>query len=287
MKHRLLFFLLLSFFTHLPAQEWIIFSDTANYTITPRTDTINYDFVIEFPYPESVELDLDCDSINDLKAICFFTPVQFFPEARRIGLINLVGSELEILTSSSTLQAFNAGDMIHLPTVSGWSSDSLYELFYNHIYGPAWAGFEDSHPDPDTVNNMYLVFRKKKQDEYAYGWIKYSGKGTYWETLLYLQETAIQSEYCLFSGTQQPEKEAVKIYPNPVQDFLSIEIPDFTDGQAMWQIYSTDSRLITSGIITQAVTQLDVSRLLPHKGAYIFQLKIDGLIRSSRYLIRM
>ncbi|MDX1913091.1 MAG: T9SS type A sorting domain-containing protein [Saprospiraceae bacterium] len=283
MKHGLLFFFLLSILTHLSAQEWMIFSDTANYKITPRTDTINYDYGIVLPYPASVELDLDCDSISDVRAICYAIPVQNFPPRRIIAIRNLAGVELEFLDTQNMLQAFYSDDSLNLNTVSGWESDTLYELHSHSINSSYWAGA--GGPQVPSVSNMYIVFRKKKQDTYAYGWIKYSG--TYYATVLSIHETAIQSEYCLYSNTYQPEKEAVKIYPNPVQDVLTMETPEDMVGRAMWRIYSADSRLMASGAVSQAFSQLDIARLLPQKGVYFFQLTIDGRTHTGRYLVRM
>ncbi|MFK7756950.1 MAG: T9SS type A sorting domain-containing protein [Flavobacteriales bacterium] len=67
----------------------------------------------------------------------------------------------------------------------------------------------------------------------------------------------------------------LKVYPNPVQDYLNIE---FYESQFTWEIIAIDGRVILSGNSTQPSTSIDLSKL-SSKGSYL--LVVTGQVGNS------
>lgn len=267
-------------------QGIIHFNDTISFQIMEREDTIDINHSVITPYPDTLELDLDCDGDKDIKFNCYTTPIPNFPSAHNIEIQNLVGSDLEFLNANSFLQAFRMDDEINLDSIDGWESQNSYNLLYFTVIGGAsWAGV--SSKDSVSVNNMYLIFRKKKNGEYKYGWINYSGQS--WPATLFVDKMAFDKASCLQTSHKGHIVQELEIFvfPNPVADRLNINIPIFNHQHIKYRIYNMMSELELEGKVTGINTQLELGQLLGSNGIYLLQIIIDDKITKSHILVKM
>ena len=95
------------------------------------------------------------------------------------------------------------------------------------------------------------------------------------------QVEARWEEFCgdLLSLDEIPALE-IKIYPNPVLNKLNIDLPE-PHAKAELTVYDITGKLILTASAEDYKSQLDVSAL--HPGLYILKIKIDDLVRMSRF----
>lgn len=74
------------------AQSSIDFHDTVQFHRTFRADTIDNDHIGTTPFPDSTDLDLDCDSVADIRLKCFKSNLPNLPQAHHIVVRPLAGS---------------------------------------------------------------------------------------------------------------------------------------------------------------------------------------------------
>lgn len=253
-------------------QNVMYFSNSTEFSISQRTDTLDLDYGQQTLFPANVALDLECDSQDDIMLNCYQTPIQYFPDANHIEIQNLAGTDFEMISNGAKPIVFRNGDTIDLQSETRWLSRDAFQLFYfNVIGGAAWTG----HPIPNSTDstratNMYVVFRKKIGSEYAYGWIKYSGNS--YPTFLYLQEVVLASQFKVTSSSQVNNNIEIQIYPNPVNDYLRIKLRGINNVPYDWQIYNTSQSLIGSGTIFSGITELDLNDRVINKGLYVIRI---------------
>lgn len=82
---------------------------------------------------------------------------------------------------------------------------------------------------------------------------------------------------------EEQEAAPVKIYPNPAEDFVSIELP-FNYSPAQLSIYNLTGQLITKRQLTQINQQVPIAEL--GNGVYIFVTEIgDNTIERNRVIV--
>jgi hypothetical protein len=74
----------------------------------------------------------------------------------------------------------------------------------------------------------------------------------------------------------------VEVYPNPASNYVNIEIPEY-NGKVQLTVYSAGSKMLHSELITQSLTQLDVSYLKP--GIYFLRFDLDGTLLTKRLVV--
>ena len=91
-------------------------------------------------------------------------------------------------------------------------------------------------------------------------------------------------KFNLITGLNEiPTIEKIKIYPNPAQDFITLELPT-NIGQSQLSIYNLTGQLISQNQITQPSLQLSTADL--SNGMYIFVLQTeDKIIGRQKVLI--
>lgn len=77
----------------------------------------------------------------------------------------------------------------------------------------------------------------------------------------------------------------IKLYPNPANDVLTIELPKL-NGKVMIELYDNTGRVVANTLITNTITQLEVSNLSP--GMYMFRyIDVDkGTAKAGKVLIK-
>lgn len=208
----LLPFLLL---TTLPAaaQNSIDFHDTIQFHRSQRADTIDNDHLDVTPFPDSTDLDLDCDSVADVRLKCFKTPLPNFPQAHHIVIQPLAGSGVEVLAKGTRVRAFRRDTLLTVDALTGWSAGpELQILYFNVLGGASWSGVAGT--DSSGVTDMLLVFRKEEAGTLRYGWIAYDGRS--WPARLSVHETAWSGSSCLQTGLRVVrEATSFRLCPNP------------------------------------------------------------------------
>jgi hypothetical protein len=78
----------------------------------------------------------------------------------------------------------------------------------------------------------------------------------------------------------------LKLYPNPVDDMLNVEILSAGDSQHIWKLYDMNGRMVASGMYPVHsgvnVHQIDTKNL--PSGLYLMQSDINGVMQSARIL---
>ncbi len=256
-------------------QNLMDFSDTTNFSIMPRYDTL--DLNPSDQYTDSLTLDLDCDHFTDVWIDCYKSPINYFPSANNIEIQNLLGSDFEMIVDGSLLQAFRNGDTVDLQDETVWESRSSFRILYFDVLGgPNWAGFYENH--------MYVVFRKKIGAEYGYGWIKYSGSPS--PTFLYVEEIAYSNQFKTTNSVQIKNDFGIRIFPNPVEDYLEIALSGKRQKTYEWQIYNMNGGLIDSGIFKSEFNELNLSERSISSGMYIITIVNNGRLIARQKLIK-
>ncbi|MEI6062119.1 MAG: T9SS type A sorting domain-containing protein, partial [Bacteroidota bacterium] len=80
---------------------------------------------------------------------------------------------------------------------------------------------------------------------------------------------------------QEASKE-IKVYPNPANDYITIEIPEIT-GKVKCSMYSADGKILLSEMVEQVTTVFDVSYLKP--GVYILRFDTEGEVVTRRLVV--
>ncbi|OBX23682.1 T9SS type A sorting domain-containing protein [Bizionia sp. APA-3] len=78
------------------------------------------------------------------------------------------------------------------------------------------------------------------------------------------------------------ESESVKIYPNPVTDFVNISIPDNNENIRV-TIYSATGKQVGNYTMNNALRNLDLSHL--SSGMYLVQLDFKDAANSKTFKI--
>ncbi|MDX1349851.1 MAG: T9SS type A sorting domain-containing protein, partial [Putridiphycobacter sp.] len=109
-------------------------------------------------------------------------------------------------------------------------------------------------------------------DQYVLNGQTYSASGTYTQTLTNADgcDSIITLNLSLgFTGVDEANQFSVAYYPNPATNALFLELSVVTGSQLL-EIYTAEGKLVQSKVITDAITQIDLSKLA--KGYYIGHL---------------
>ncbi|MFZ1679357.1 MAG: T9SS type A sorting domain-containing protein [Saprospiraceae bacterium] len=281
MRLIIIFFILIGI-SSLSAQAYIKFSDSIFFIISPRIDTF---YVNNTPEIDSLSIDLDCDGIVDLRIKCHSTPFLNLPRAHHIDLENLVGADVEMLNGQSILQGFRQDEIIDLDTTQGWESNTIYSiLYFDVLSGASWAGIQSR--DSSHVTNMYVVFRKRIQNVFHYGWINYSGNS--FPARLYLEELSFDREQCILSEVPSISMTtSLNIYPNPFHDELFINWPIAIGCKAIWKIFNVLGRCIEEGKISDGNPTCQINMFHTAKGIYLLQLFDEDKLVMTKPILRL
>jgi len=150
------------------SQDSLILPDSSNFSIIGLNDTLDIDYAIMTPFPDTASLDIDCDGVPDVRIDMDAVPVMFFPPEHHIDFHNLIGDDLEMLNGGWLLSAFRSSDTIQVESNMDWESLTDWKLLFFHVVrGANWTGI--SCNDSLFVSDMYIIFRKKISGEWVYG----------------------------------------------------------------------------------------------------------------------
>lgn len=138
-------------------QAYLVFSDTSELAVFDVFDTIS----VNPSYSTSTEIDVDFDGTDDLRIICYKTPLQNLPDANNIMIEKINNSEVEMLKTNWLLYAYNQSDSVQIQPNDNWDSGPEWRLLYFDVLaGPIWASSEFGI-DSSSVYNQYVVYKKK------------------------------------------------------------------------------------------------------------------------------
>lgn len=83
------------------------------------------------------------------------------------------------------------------------------------------------------------------------------------------------------SGVSENEASTIKVYPNPVTDFLNIVTP-FNGIKINANIYNIHGQLLLEKTILTQQTEMDISKLI--SGLYFLQIKTDNKMIMTRFI---
>jgi len=86
-----------------------------------------------------------------------------------------------------------------------------------------------------------------------------------------IKNTTHDCDYYSTLSTTTLAFNSVRVFPNPVKDFLTIQLDENPENFTQWKILQLDGSLLKSGKITQAVTKLSVSDL--NAGVYFVEIE--------------
>jgi hypothetical protein len=256
----------------LRAQDFIILPDSANYTVIGLNDTLDIDYNGITPFPDTASLDIDCDGQMDFQIDMYALPVMFFPPEHHIDIVNLGGTNIEMLNDNEWLLAFRSNDTIQIEPNPDWLSLPRWQILSFHVVGGAvWAGIDGT--DSLYVNDMYLLFRKRINSEWAYGWINYSGKA--WNAALYLRNFAIENDYCITSVVEPLAKLStlITLYPNPAQDLLFLNNDPRLVYPILWNVVDLSGISRGQGVVLKEGEGINIRALALPDGLYVIRLQ--------------
>ncbi len=112
---------------------------------------------------DSASFDINCDVFPDF-AVKLYKGYTAIDGANSV-VLHVLNDSIEIVNDTngfSVPRYYNIGDTLKCPENFKWASDSIYVLGSVCGWGCWWA--------PDSINNMYIAYRKANQ----IGWIKLS-----------------------------------------------------------------------------------------------------------------
>ena len=83
---------------------------------------------------------------------------------------------------------------------------------------------------------------------------------------------------------EETERTKVSVYPNPVSDFLHVELKDFSHAHA-FKIHDLNGRVVLEPEITESTTDIDVSGL--RSGLYFYELVEEGIRVSQGKIVKL
>jgi hypothetical protein len=130
----------------------------------------------------------------------------------------------------------------------------------------------------DIDNNLLMyVHNDLDAEPDQFGFIMSCENGNYIGALVY--EITIFS----LSGTAAVEAHQFKLFPNPANQYFSLQLDQFTGPAYELRIVDMLGRTVSSYDIRNAYSQLNASHLLP--GLYVVQLYLDGQLLGKEKMI--
>ena len=83
----------------------------------------------------------------------------------------------------------------------------------------------------------------------------------------------------VFVGIEESSTPEINIYPNPVIDFVTVDLP--TGTQAQYSVFTIDGKLVIQDIISDLNNKVDLSTL--ENGVYVMNINSEGLSFSKRF----
>jgi hypothetical protein len=180
---------------------------------------------------------------------------------------------------TSYVKPFNFADTI-----------GINNLWYTSTTQTVLAWFDYSKPSPsfggiwDSLPYKYLGIRVKIGEIYYYGWIqmkvRVSGIGGAPEANIYLKNSAIIKS--TFGINDEDKTERYRIYPNPVNDKLTIEPLSSATGGVLI-LYNNNSQPLITKELTNVKTELDLGRYA--RGLYHLLIKTGNKVAVKKIII--
>jgi hypothetical protein len=112
-------------------------------------------------------------------------------------------------------------------------------------------------------------------------------------TNLFLRETngsvaqGVQQPYEIFLITGNEAAKYIslsfQVYPNPVQDFLTLKIQNPDTGNLIWKLFDASGRLIGTDLVSGTETLIPMTEYA--RGAYLFSILNKNDLQSTTYQI--
>lgn len=164
-------------------------------------------------------------------------------------------SQIGLYSESDTL---SGGQPAFTGTVNDW--------IYTELHWVWFAFVKKSTGDMDGLPILRFRFISDSTDNNKDGW---------------LIDRMVFRGYSVSGSVGESAPEHIRIYPNPVGDYLQINATNNPDN-AILHLFGTDGRLVLSTEI-EARDQIDVSDLTP--GIYLWNLeKVDCTIESGKFI---
>ena len=103
----------------------------------------------------------------------------------------------------------------------------------------------------------------------------------YYGTIKYNWDKAC--DYSTIGVEEQIYQAKIKVFPNPVTDFLHVELTDFSHAPAL-KIYDLNGQMVLEPEITESTTDIDVSGLA--RGMYFIEFKDHSSLLSKQKFIK-
>ena len=219
---------------------------------------------------EGFLLDIDKNNINDLGFYVLVEDVYMW-YTKFWSSITTINNNVKILSDGgfyNLVYNLNVGDTIS--ALQNWSPtyDSTYELEvqYNSHYPPPGSTTYYGY-----LGTGYLGFKIEYPTETFYGWIYLSA--TY-ESIA-VMEMAING---LSVSVEKPENKVipVRIFPNPCQDELYLEIDIKRFENLQFKIINSLGKIVRKGAIVVENSKINTAGL--ESGFYIMQIQERGCI---------
>lgn len=140
-------------------------------------------------------------------------------------------------------------------------------MFYSCDGGQSWNQYSDNLPGTPFINDLEYDAKSDKIVAATYGTGVWIGD--------------LVAEPCEISATENLSSSDLRIYPNPGQQYVNIQLPK-TINQARYQIYNNSGLPVKSGEILGRTGTISVSEL--NSGNYTIELKNDLVVYSKKFV---
>lgn len=271
MLKRFYIFFLLPFYTF---SQGIITGDTVSSSIIYKNfkDTV---FSIVPKGTRVAELDLDGDSINDLK----FTIKQMYSpgytwEHQQVESVSNV--ELVVLGSSfGYVDSIGVGNSIS--PLSNW----------NNVQSGLFTLFEYDYSAGNTIilgvvkgPNKYIGFRKIFTNDTVYGWIYLNTdllKGITIKSWAYEKKCSVFN--CV--GIQELNENSIRIYPNPASNNIHLLVDNIELSRANIEVLNELGEIVISSSFVETINLSSLK-----DGVYFLQIKTSNAVLKKKLIIQ-
>ena len=173
---------------------------------------------------------------------------------------------------TSNLQFFYSGvySIVHLKGSSGGLfAGTLYGTFYREDATSDWILYKPGLPNVKPVD-LKINYKSGKVVTGL------DGRGIW--------ETDLPEDY-IIPETYSPSSPQVKLYPNPANDYVKVEMLIKNINGVDFNIYAIDGKLVLSSELQQMVQYKEISLGELKQGLYVIQVKYNGKILCREKLL--
>jgi photosystem II stability/assembly factor-like uncharacterized protein len=208
---------------------------------------------------------------DDLTAFVLFSGFAYLDYASHIFVTHDGGESWTDI--SWNLPDIPLNDIVYHPELDAWIVSADMGIWINFDYMEKdWEPLGSSLP-PTIIAD--LKYHQPSDNLYA---------GTFGRSIFKLDMSEIEADTTTVSTNDLKSLE-IEIFPNPVSDYLMIDLAASNEGPLNWTIMTKDGKYIQSGLLEgEGSNRINTSEL--SAGGYILQLRTEETLTTKKFIIQ-